>query len=1346
MVGGVRVTLALALAATAASAASDAATDAASRGVVAADLQRLERDLARLEHADVGTAHEAMLAADAPVRPDQPISDGGGSESSVSGKHSAPATAGDRLKAALNSARYTATRNLHAGDSVRLGAESAVHATALGNLEIPASVCEAGKTAPTLNAFVSNIMQETLRSAIVGPTLAVSRDVTSRLSRRPVGMRSAAQGRAPPPIPVTGVTSGAAYNYHRRCLAAGGLGCTFSDQCSGRPVASLCPGSASVKCCFAENAEPRDADVLIAEAPDATADATADAAAATDAAAAAAAVGSHPHIESVVSRLRPGSLISAEALRSGFRDIEHHIHGRWERTRDAPHIFAGTDVLYEAVEHQTTGAKVTAEGIDLSKLSLNPHLPKSTVGVTMSYGEVIGLAGDFYGRPDCSISVGPLGEATGASKQTGQPAAPTARDAYMRKIYDHCNWGDYSPVVDTPCPANSGDDDKEATKKRFSLSFATLYNLEPNARNNNMAGKRQLDEVRRLVNQERRWIGTGSSLSKSVRYISAGGVMITDYTLATGGEIANAPIVGRVPLGGLFMDLAGVNADHFSERGNSRKAYEAGHTLAIELAAAARRTGDAHMLQQAFLMDAFACHYLTDMFAAGHVRTQRWAMHEAARPANALGDMFSEQSHSEDNWYGLNLRSDAHPRGWYAQGDLLYFNDTNADNRNRIVEAVAASVAEVAYAHSEGGTFDSTMARFFPTVKSTETSKPLCKVDGTNGFMLRDNIEDPLAPGQHYSVLGGWFDPASKTLDQLNSLASAGRAGQQSIELLIARFRLASVVGDRYYKFKAMFPQIAPPADLDARRLIQAFHGIQLGLVGHSQGGAMVLVHAASTLLGLAEADVGTIVEILHLRTPMQITAVRTEFRRMIQSRLSGATSFGRELPATLRESIVSEFSDDEDLKNLFLTMLSREAGGAQPASADQVRSLFEAYEGCTNFFGIGCPDHERIFFSLLGKNTHAQNAEVMRLYDSATVVPAALSLRDTIKRAFSSKIASVLLMTLPQENFDRDVGRSWARLIHEALTMNTGGTIFTRFIPIGTDEGKLAYALGALSNDDLPKVKRAYAQLYSTELKDAIQGDTSGNLEALFDVLIEKKASVKLSRTTARVHARALMAGLGTRARGGGSTDLLLADGVGGDPCDCSSDITHNTYRPNWHTMNCNKWGESYDWCYVEGGRRCSGATKSGNSNYYWRRCGVVHSVTQSYNTHVAPRVTRAREAVTETYNTHVAPRVEQAREAVTEAYDTHVAPRVERAREVLGETADAVRALPGQALDAARELTCPECRPFLEHFANFSREDRRAIAKAYKTDTGRELKDDVSAKLGATDDFAKAIAALLR
>lgn len=90
-------------------------------------------------------------------------------------------------------------------------------------------------------------------------------------------------------------------------------------------------------------------------------------------------------------------------------------------------------------------------------------------------------------------------------------------------------------------------------------------------------------------------------------------------------EITGGKWLGPLPVKeGRMLQLAENNHDHFLP--HAKDAYLTGHQLAIDKAREAgyHRGGNEderkRLLHEAFSLDAFACHFLTDSFASGHIR------------------------------------------------------------------------------------------------------------------------------------------------------------------------------------------------------------------------------------------------------------------------------------------------------------------------------------------------------------------------------------------------------------------------------------------------------------------------------------------------------------------------------------------------------------------------------------------------------------------------------------------------------------------------------------------------------------------------------------------------------
>jgi hypothetical protein len=81
---------------------------------------------------------------------------------------------------------------------------------------------------------------------------------------------------------------------------------------------------------------------------------------------------------------------------------------------------------------------------------------------------------------------------------------------------------------------------------------------------------------------------------------------------------------------GRYLDLAAKNFDHFGD--GAVAAYRAGHAAALKIAelagkGALSQPGVPWKLENAYIPNAFADHYLSDLFSAGHLRTDRVKLH-----------------------------------------------------------------------------------------------------------------------------------------------------------------------------------------------------------------------------------------------------------------------------------------------------------------------------------------------------------------------------------------------------------------------------------------------------------------------------------------------------------------------------------------------------------------------------------------------------------------------------------------------------------------------------------------------------------------------------------------------
>lgn len=121
-------------------------------------------------------------------------------------------------------------------------------------------------------------------------------------------------------------------------------------------------------------------------------------------------------------------------------------------------------------------------------------------------------------------------------------------------------------------------------------------------------------------------------------------------------------------------------------------------------------------LVNALALDAMACHFLTDMFAPGHLRTPRVALHNHCQ--ETTGALLSKCSHDQDNKKGMKVMNEMGDK-WFAMGDSMYFDRANRKNRVMTQRAVVASIREVldAFVSGRAGPVPSVIAQAAPRVK-----------------------------------------------------------------------------------------------------------------------------------------------------------------------------------------------------------------------------------------------------------------------------------------------------------------------------------------------------------------------------------------------------------------------------------------------------------------------------------------------------------------------------------------------------------------------------------------------------------------------------------------------------
>ena len=200
---------------------------------------------------------------------------------------------------------------------------------------------------------------------------------------------------------------------------------------------------------------------------------------------------------------------------------------------------------FTSSEHQSLG------DVKLPGLSEDFRYFVLKSGVTLTFGEIIALAGDFFGIALKPVSLG------------------------------------------------STEQDR---RKRFLEVYATLDNSQPEIvyKITNVIGKEYKDAKLAVARKK----SEANAINK---------IVVDETKIYLDSTNFN------------YLNLSEHNLDHFNQQAHI--AFQTGYKLAIEAAVAASNLSDVdaqqEQLKYAYSLLAFSCHFLTDLFASGHIRTCR---------------------------------------------------------------------------------------------------------------------------------------------------------------------------------------------------------------------------------------------------------------------------------------------------------------------------------------------------------------------------------------------------------------------------------------------------------------------------------------------------------------------------------------------------------------------------------------------------------------------------------------------------------------------------------------------------------------------------------------------------
>ncbi|MGH8380811.1 phospholipase [Pseudomonas sp.] len=299
-------------------------------------------------------------------------------------------------------------------------------------------------------------------------------------------------------------------------------------------------------------------------------------------------------------------------------------------------------VLFEGGEHTAIGDSVV-----LHFTSSDPGVPAIDVplrlpnGLRLTYGQIVALGGDFYGIPKQPISDG----VTLPERVTRFNAA-------------------FDSLATLPASATEA------------VSILDIMQEEIDAANEAILSGMQPHEA---------YDKLGDTLSAKWNRITGGGSFASDW----------------VPLG-RYLKLAATNWDHFGT--TAKLAYIAGHYSAILQAIVAFNEPDPTKkrlaMELAYAKNAFADHFLSDLYSGGHMRTTRKELYDTITPKD-VGSLLSRFMHDEDCKFGLNVTNRRNNR-WHAYGDKRYFDTVDVLNRLQVDNIVQQSANEVLEAFLTG--------------------------------------------------------------------------------------------------------------------------------------------------------------------------------------------------------------------------------------------------------------------------------------------------------------------------------------------------------------------------------------------------------------------------------------------------------------------------------------------------------------------------------------------------------------------------------------------------------------------------------------------------------------------
>jgi len=339
-------------------------------------------------------------------------------------------------------------------------------------------------------------------------------------------------------------------------------------------------------------------------------------------------------------------------------------------------------------------------------------------GLRISFGEITAIAGDYFTLPDTTIS--DLEDNKLSIEDADQQRAYRFRRAFSTFIADFPNdaekmradcvpdaehekyalhhfWPYFSDRQEICKPYENPFKPKVYLQKLRSIivsEFKTLLNFDPDITKE--AGlledtcmiEKKCEQKMRPAQKLIEKINEDKSYFSDIQDVHT--VLVAKKTLYA---LINETFFAELPP--YYTNILSKNFDHFGEQ--AKQTYQTGHREALKVAKQANEESDLkkkyELLNMAYAMEAFASHFLTDLFSAGHIRTPRYAIFKNSYWGKSAG-LAANAMHDEDGYYGLKVKNER-KSSWKAYGDYSYFSDRSVINRQIIDLALQSSVDEV---------------------------------------------------------------------------------------------------------------------------------------------------------------------------------------------------------------------------------------------------------------------------------------------------------------------------------------------------------------------------------------------------------------------------------------------------------------------------------------------------------------------------------------------------------------------------------------------------------------------------------------------------------------------------